>query len=160
LEAFERGGFDLLHLVTHGAFGGIRAADASAVLMEDGDFRVSELSPRVVGAISKASPLIFFNTCCSGRLGFSLTRLGSWGARLVELGRRGFVGALWPVTDQAAFEFAHAFYDLMAQGMPIGEVMLKARHRVRVRFPNDPTWLAYCCFADPRARMDQISRPY
>jgi hypothetical protein len=159
VEAFEQGGFDLLHLVGHGAFGGARAADASAVLMKDGDFRVAELSSRVVGAFRGSSPLIFFNTCHSGRIGFSLTGLGSWGARLVELGCGGFVGTLWPVTDQAAFVFAQAFYELLSQGLPIGEVMLRARHRVRAQFPNDPTWLAYCCFADPWARIERTSKP-
>ena len=44
----------------------------------------------------------------SGRNGFSLTRLGSWGARLVELGCGGFVGTLWPVSEEAAFAFAQA----------------------------------------------------
>jgi predicted component of type VI protein secretion system/pSer/pThr/pTyr-binding forkhead associated (FHA) protein/putative methionine-R-sulfoxide reductase with GAF domain len=159
MDAFEKGGFDLLHLMSHGAFGGIFAADASAVLMEDGEFHVAELSGRIVGAMRGASPLIFFNTCHSGRVGFSLTRLGSWGARLVELGCGGFVGTLWPVTDQAAFVFAQAFYDLMSQGLPISEVMLTARHRVRVCFPNDPTWLAYCCFADPWARIQKTVAP-
>jgi CHAT domain-containing protein len=159
MEAFEKGGFDLLHLIGHGAFGGTFAADASAVLMEDGDVRVSELSARSIGTMRGASPLVFFNSCHSGRIGFSLTRLGSWGARLAELGCGGFVGTLWPVTDQAAFVFAQAFYELMSQGLPIGEVMLTARHRVRVRFPNDPTWLAYCCFADPWARIERAAAP-
>jgi hypothetical protein len=44
----------------------------------------------------------------SGRIGFSLTRLGSWGARQVELGCGGFVGTLWPVSEEAAFAFAQA----------------------------------------------------
>jgi CHAT domain len=159
MEAFEQGGFDLLHVIAHGAFGGMFTADGSALLMEDGDFRVAELSARIVGAMRGASPLIFFNTCHSGRIGFSLTRLGSWGARLVELGCGGFVGALWPITDQAAFVFARSFYELMSEGLPISEVMLAARHRVRVCFPNDPTWLAYCCFADPWARIERTVRP-
>jgi hypothetical protein len=159
LETFEKGGFDVLHLVSHGTFGGILAADGSAVHMEDGDLCVTELSPRIIGAMRGSAPLIFFNTCHSGRIGFSLTRLGSWGARLVELGCGGFVGTLWPVTDEAAFAFAQAFYELMAQGLPIGEVMLRARQRVHLRFPDDPTWLAYCCFADPWARIERRSRP-
>jgi hypothetical protein len=155
LETFEKGGFDVLHVISHGTFGGTLAADGSAVRMEDGDLRAAELSPRIVGALRGAAPLIFFNTCHSGRIGFSLTRLGSWGARLVELGCGGFVGTLWPVTDEAAFVFAQAFYELMAQGLPIGEVMLRARERVHLRFPDDPTWLAYCCFADPWARIER-----
>ena len=105
-------------------------------------------------ALRRASPLIFFNSCHSGRLGFSLTRLGSWGAQFVHLGCGGFVGALWPVTDRAALAFAGAFYGEMSKGQPIGEAMLRARRQVHERYPDDPTWLAYCCFADPLARIE------
>jgi molecular chaperone DnaK (HSP70) len=152
-RAFESGGFDLLHLASHGAFGGLTSADASAVLMEDGAFSAMELSPRMAVALRRASPLVFFNSCHSGRMGFSLTRLGSWGARLIEIGCGGFVGSLWPVTDEAALAFARAFYAAMCQGTPIGEAMLKARLAVRESYPDDPTWLAYCCFADPMATV-------
>jgi hypothetical protein len=44
LEMFKKGGFDVLHLLSHGTFGGILAADGSAVHMEDGDLCVTELS--------------------------------------------------------------------------------------------------------------------
>jgi hypothetical protein len=156
LRAFEAGDFDLLHLVAHGEFAGARAADASAVLMEDGPFHVAELSPRMA-ALRRTAPLIFFNSCHSGRLGFSLTRLGSWGARFVHLGCGAFVGTLWPVTDRAAQAFAAAFYREMSQGQPIGEAMLRARRQVHNRFPEDPTGLAYCCFADPLARVENLA---
>jgi tetratricopeptide (TPR) repeat protein len=152
-EAFENGGFDLLHLASHGAFGGIDAADASAVLMEDGPFSAAELSPRMAVAIRRSTPLIFFNACHSGRIGFSLTRLGSWGARFVELGCGGFVGTLWPVTDEAAVSFAREFYKILKEGKPIGEAVLGARLAVHRLYPDDPTWLAYCCFADPMATV-------
>jgi CHAT domain-containing protein len=155
LKLLERGDFDLLHLVAHGEFAGSSATDTSAVLMEDGEFRVAELSPRMAAALRRAAPLIFFNSCHSGRLGFSLSRLGSWGAQFVHLGCGGFVGALWSVTDRAASAFAQAFYEAMSEGRPIGEALLRARQRVRDRYPNDPTWLAYCCFADPMARLER-----
>jgi CHAT domain-containing protein len=151
-DTLERGDFDLLHLACHGNFGGPGEADASAVLLEDGTFSALELSPRLGGALRPAAPLFFFNACSSGRIGFSLTRLGSWGARLVQLGCGGFLGALWPVTDQAAVAFAGAFYALLARGEPVGEAVHQARQRVRERYPHDPSWLAYCCFADPMAR--------
>jgi CHAT domain-containing protein len=152
-DAFDNGQFDLLHLAAHGAFSGSTSADASAVLMEDGPFSAVELSPRIAAALRHSSPLIFFNSCHSGRIGFSLTRLGSWGARLVELGCGGFVGSLWPVSDEAALAFARAFYTAMSAGAPIGEAMLRARAAARELYPNDPTWMAYCCYADPMAKV-------
>jgi type VI secretion system protein ImpC len=155
VEAFEQGAFDLLHLACHGSFGGLDSADCSAVLLEDGPFSATELSPRLAGGLRTAAPLIFFNACHSGRLGFSLTRLGSWGARLVQLGCGAFVGALWPVTDKAALAFARGFYELVAEGRPLGEVILEARQRVRRLYPQDPSWLAYRCFADPMARVEK-----
>jgi tRNA A-37 threonylcarbamoyl transferase component Bud32 len=158
LNAFEQGDFDLLHLAAHGEFAGSSTADASSVLMEDGAFRAGDLSGTVSTALRRAAPLIFFNSCQSGRLGFSLTRLGSWGAEFVRLGCGGFVGTLWPVTDRAASVFAQAFYRSMFEGRSIGEAMLRARQQVRESHPNDPTWLAYCCFADPLARVELAAR--
>jgi hypothetical protein len=84
----------VLHLISHGSFGEARTADGSAVILDDGIFSVAELSPRMAGSLRRSSPLIFFNTCHSGRLGFSLTSLGAWGAQFVQLGCGGFVGAL------------------------------------------------------------------
>jgi hypothetical protein len=65
------------------------------------------------------------------------------------------VGTLWPVTDRAALAFAGAFYGEMSKGQPIGEAMLRARQHER--YPDDPTWLAYCCFADPLARIECLA---
>jgi hypothetical protein len=157
-EAFEQGGFDLLHLACHGTFGGSALADASAVLLEDGMFQAAELSPRMAGALRREAPLIFFNACHTGRLGFSPTGLGSWGARLVQLGCGGFIGSLWPVTDTAALTFARAFYGALIRGCAIGEAVVEARREVREGHPGDPTWLAYCCFADPMARLKRSER--
>jgi CHAT domain len=110
-QAFSEGSFDLLHLVSHGTFGGTAAGDATAVYLDDGMFTAAELSPLMAGALRRAAPLVIFNTCHCGRMGFSLTRLGSWGAHLVRLGCGAFIGALWPVSDRAALAFARAFYE-------------------------------------------------
>ena len=153
-QAFEEGSFDLLHLVSHGSFGGLARGDASAVFLDDGAFTAAELSPLMAAALRRAAPLVIFNTCHCGRIGFSLTRLGSWGAHLVQLGCGGFVGALWPVSDRAALAFARAFYEQLARRCPLGEAVRLARLRVREQYPGDPTWLAYCCFADPMAQVE------
>jgi len=120
--------------------------------MEDGPFTVAELSPRIADSMRLTRPLIFFNGCQTGRIGFVLTDLGSWGARLVELGCGAFVGTLWLVRDESAVAFATAFYARLSKGFPIGEALQQSRQVVRKQFPNDPTWLAYCCFANPLAK--------
>jgi hypothetical protein len=156
-RAFEEGSFDLLHLVSHGSFGGTAHGDASAVFLDDGLFTAAELSPLMAGALRRNAPLVIFNTCHCGRMGFSLTRLGSWGAHLVQLGCGGFIGALWPVSDRAAVAFARAFYEELLWNRPLGEAVRLARLRVREQFPGDPTWLAYRCFADPMARIEPVA---
>jgi serine/threonine-protein kinase len=154
-RAFEEGSFDLLHLVSHGSFGGTAHGDASAVFLDDGLFTAAELSPLMAGALRRTAPLVIFNTCHCGRMGFSLTRLGSWGAHLAQLGCGGFIGALWPVSDRAALAFARALYEQLAQNCALGEAVRLARLCVRERYPGDPTWLAYSCFADPTARIER-----
>ena len=79
----------------------------------------ADLSPRMAAALRCEHPLIVFNTCCSGRLGFSLTRLGAWWARFVHLGCGGFLCTLWPVTDRAALRQAvsHQLSQVIFAGM-------------------------------------------
>ena len=72
----------------------------------------------------------------------------------MQLGCGGFLGTLWPVTDRAASSFARSFYESLARGLPLGEAARLARIRVREQYPDDPTWLAYCCYADPMARVE------
>jgi CHAT domain-containing protein len=153
-QAFEQGTFDLLHLASHGFFGGLEAGDATAVYLDDGLFTAAELSPLMAASLRRAAPIVIFNTCHCGRMGFSLTRLGSWGGHLVRLGCSAFIGALWPVSDRAALAFARSFYEQFANKRCLGEAVRVARLRVREQFPDDPTWLAYCCFADPTAQLE------
>jgi hypothetical protein len=152
-QALAGGDFDLLHLISHGAFGGSAAADASAVLMDDGPFTAGELAPGMAEALGRAAPLVVFNACSTGRVGYSLTRLGAWAAELAQLGCGGFVGSLWRVSDDGALAFAERFYGRLTAGEPIGEALRQARLALRLRDPEDPTWLAYTCFADPLARV-------
>jgi hypothetical protein len=153
-QAFLKGDFDLFHLAGHGVFGGRRAGDASAVWLQGGRFQAADLVPRMAEALRRAAPLVFFNACETARLGYSLTQLGSWAGRLLRLGCGGFVGTLWVVTDNGALTFAEAFYRLLFQGTPVGEAVRLARLEVHGKHPGDPTWLAYCCFADPLAVVE------
>jgi hypothetical protein len=158
-KALEQADFDLLHLISHGTFSGGSRADASAVWMDDGAFHAGELAPGLVEKLRPSAPLIVFNACSTGRTGYSLTQLGSWGAEFIQKGCGGFIGTLWRVTDDGAVAFAEAFYQFLTESLPIGEALRRARLEVHRRFPADSTWLAYCCFADPTARLDKTGQP-
>jgi hypothetical protein len=153
-KAFLEGGFDLFHLASHGAFGGRTTGDASAVWLNDAPFRAGDVVPRMEEGLRKAAPLVFFNACETGRVGYSLTQLGSWAGEFVRRGCGGFVGTLWNVSDDGALAFARAFYRVLFQGTPVGEAVRKARLEVRDQYPHDSTWLAYACFADPLATVE------
>jgi hypothetical protein len=158
LRLLEKGGFTVLHLACHGAFDR-SLADASALLLEDGVFHSNDIPRRLEERIRASAPLIFLNACESGRTGFSLTRLGSWGHELVRLGCGGFVGTLWEVSDRAAVAFAGAFYRAFSAGVPIAAAVHQAREQIRCEFPGDPTWLAYRCFAHPLAHVQRQPAP-
>ena len=92
----------------------------------------------------------------SPKVGFCISDSYIYDSTVVHAGA--FVGSLWPVTDDVAVLFARVFYERLAAGVPLGEAMRQAREEVRRQRPADPTWLAYCCFADPLARRDSECR--
>jgi hypothetical protein len=147
-RALAKGEYDGLHFSGHGISS---AADPnrSQIKLEDG----SELTPEelsgVVGNLGVKQPLVFLNTCQSGRAGTSLTDIGGWAAQFLRAGAGAFVGTYWSVYDQSAYEFTQAFYDGLLKGKPIGEATREAREAIRLS--GDPTWLAYTVYADPLA---------
>jgi hypothetical protein len=121
--------------------------------------RAADLAPRLAAALGATAPLVFLNACQTGQVGYSLTRLGGWGVELIRLGCGAFVGTQWRVADQVAVEVARAFYQQLVKGVPIAGALRAARDHARARFPQDPTWLAYTCFADPNASVWPLPRP-
>ena len=68
-------------------------------------------------------------------------------------GARGCIGALWPVYDRPAAQFAVQFYSRVLEGHMIGEAMRLARRQIRQEYPNQITWAAYMLYGDPTYRL-------
>ena len=148
--ALASGAYDGWHFTGHGAF---RAPDPnrSAMLLEDGEELTPEDLSGVVSNLGLARPLVFLNACQIGRSALSLTDIGGWAAQFLRAGAAAFIGAYWSVYDQAAHDFARAFYGRLLAGLPIGEAVREAR--VAIKPLGDPTWLAYTVFAYPLAAV-------
>ena len=150
VDALSRGEHDGWHFSGHGQF---VAPDPnrSAILLERGQRLRAEDICGQVSNCGLTSPLVFLNACQTGREALSLTGMGGWARNFVEAGAAGFVGSLWSVYDEAACQFAKAFYNHLLAGETIGQAARAARAAIRPL--NDPTWLAYTVFADPLAMV-------
>ncbi len=153
LALAREGGVQLIHVATHGHFAPENAQE-SPILLEDGPLMPRDLNPLTARGLRQEHPLIFFNTCHSGRLGFTLTGLGGWAEQLIDqVAVTGFVGSLWEISDELAPLFARSFYQALWAGQPLGRAFHQARMAVRRRQPANPTWLAYTLYGDPNARV-------
>lgn len=153
LDLFMTGGFQVLHIATHGQFNA-EDADQSVIELVDDTLRPGDLRGALLRGIRQSMPLVFLNACDGGRANFGLTGLGGWAEKLFhEANAAAFVGALWEVHDDLAVAFSSHFYERLAEGDTLGEAMRAARVHLRALDPVNPTWLAYTLYGDPNASV-------
>ena len=104
--------------------------------------------------LASSAPTVFINACRSAGLSATYNRLDGWASKFLEAGAAAFIGSLWAVSDGAAREFAQELYGQLQAGSPLGEAVMQAR-RAAASQPDDPTWLAYTVYGDPRATVSQ-----
>ena len=149
-EALSKGEYDGWHFTGHGGFRG-PDPNRSAMLLENREEMTPEDLSDEASNLGLARPLVFLNACQIGRGAMSLTDIGGWAAQILRAGAGAFIGAYWSIYDQAAKDFAQAFYSRLLSGMEIGTAAKEARQSIKPL--GDPTWLAYTVFADPLARV-------
>jgi CHAT domain-containing protein len=72
-------------------------------------------------------------------------------------GARACIGALWPIHDDAAAQFAIEFYRSALDGQTVGEALRLARGEIKERFPDRITWAAFVLYGDPTARLPSVA---
>jgi len=150
LDLLRAGGYDWLHVVTHGVAPHSQFA-AGAIELEDDTLRPDDFfGPDEEGHIGERHPGFVLNLCHGGRQVWGLTHLDGWANALVRAGAGLVVAPLWAVTDRKALTFVQAFYASLLGGAPVAEAVYSARQAIR---SGDPTWLAYSVYAHPNARV-------
>jgi hypothetical protein len=153
LDLFMTGGYQVLHIASHGEFN-VENVDQSVIELADAPLHPGDLRGSQLRGIRRSMPLVFLNACDGGRANFGLTGLGGWAEKLFkEANAAAFVGALWEVHDELAVEFSKHFYSRLAEGDTLGEAMRAARTHLRALDPINPTWLAYTLYGDPNAAV-------
>jgi len=72
---------------------------------------------------------------------------------LMAAGAGAIVTIRWPVNTLRVQEFVVLLYQELADGIPIGESMRRARSTMAQRHPDDISWAAYVLYGDPAQRL-------
>jgi CHAT domain len=148
------GNFGLLHFACHNTYD---PADGSSIRLGNVQFTPTLMTIAVIQKVLKLSaPTVFINACRSAGLAATYNRLDGWASKFLQAGAAAFIGSLWAVSDGAAREFAQEFYSYLRAGNSLGEAVMRARQAAASQV-DDPTWLAYTVYGDPRATISQRS---
>jgi CHAT domain-containing protein len=156
-DALLEGRYDVLHYAGHASFNK-EDPELSGLLLAKGEVLYAQKLRRLLSG----HPLVFLNACESGRaaneqdvpatsyMGEPAEGLAS---ALLDGGAMACVGALWPVYDDAAAEFAVSFYDYVLMGHLVGEALRRARVDSKKGYGEVVTWASFALYGDPTARL-------
>jgi Domain of unknown function (DUF4407)/CHAT domain len=154
-ELIDSGNFGLLHFACHNRFDPV---DGSSITLDNVPFSPTDMTTAVVNrALDESAPTVFINACRSAGLSATYNRLDGWASQFLQAGAAAFAGSLWAVSDGAAREFAGEFYTRLQAGSSLGDAVLETRRQMAAGQADDPTWLAYTVYGDPRATVSQPS---
>jgi hypothetical protein len=152
-DLISSGNFGLLHFACHNTY---NPADGSSIKLGNAPFTPMLMTTAVTNKVlARSAPTVFINACRSAGQAATYNRLDGWASKFLEAGAAAFVGSLWAVSDGAAREFAQELYSRLQAGSSLGEAVKSARITAASQL-DDPTWLAYAVYGDPRATLSQL----
>lgn len=158
LDLLQTNRYDVIHISCHGKFDDDRPEESMVRLPDGKPLTPADLRDgKIEEMIAESHPLIFLNACHSGRAGPTMTGLGGWAKRFIDVECGAFIGCGWEVSDPLAAEFAIAFYDHFRAGEALGQAVRSAREDVSEMHPDNSTWLAYYLYGNPYCRMSGSS---
>lgn len=150
LDALAGGELDGLHFCGH-ALPPDGDPNLAGIPLADRQWLTPQSLAGNVGRFAARRPLVFLNGCHTGRSGFTLTRMGGWAAKFLELGAGAFVGCSWAVHGPTALKIAEQFYDSFLGGSSLGHALRQARLQPGLECPLTP-W-AYVAHGHPQAKV-------
>lgn len=122
--------FHVLHFMGHGAFDA--ASGQGALVLEDEAGEADMLDAVTFGAWLRDAPrlrLVVLNACDTGKAGGDHPFAGV-ANRLVMVGLPAVVAMQFPISDEAAIEFARTFYSRLIKGFPVDEATQQGRKAI------------------------------
>lgn len=147
----------VLHFVCHGAAG---VADDDAIYL-DREEQLTAGVVRILGGFkalcAKERPLVFLNSCETGRNVRGLAGATGFPRTFGDLGARAVIAPLWPVEDDRARDVALEVYRrALDDGTPLAEILRDIRARAYEAAPFDDSLAAYCFYGDPLTTLERV----
>ncbi|MCB0253092.1 MAG: SUMF1/EgtB/PvdO family nonheme iron enzyme [Anaerolineae bacterium] len=139
-RAMRRGPWHIFHFVGHGAFD--RTAGEGLVMFCDEHGNARPLRATELGRLLAdhwTLRLAVLNAC-EGARGSDHDLFSSTASLLVQRGLPAVLAMQYEITDRAAVELSRAFYESLADGLPVDAAVAEARKAVSLAISNTVEW--------------------
>ncbi|MFZ0257352.1 MAG: SUMF1/EgtB/PvdO family nonheme iron enzyme [Gammaproteobacteria bacterium] len=139
-RAMRSGPWHVFHFIGHGGFE--RSTDEGLIALADEDGQKHFLTATHLGRLlanHRPLRLVVLNAC-EGARGGNVDIFSSTAAILVRRGIPAVIAMQYEITDRAAIEFAHAFYEAVAEGLPVDRAVTEGRIALSVAIANTLEW--------------------
>ncbi len=139
-RAMRSGPWHIFHFIGHGGFD--QKTEEGLLALEDDTGNARFLSATDVGRLlTDHFPLrlVVLNSC-DGARGSSRDIFASTAATLVRRGMPAVLANQYEITDSAAIELSRAFYEALADGMPVDAAVSEARKAISLGVANSLEW--------------------
>ncbi|WP_218835578.1 CHAT domain-containing protein [Streptomyces sp. SA15] len=136
----SRGEWHVLHFIGHGGYDATAQEGTLALAGERGEtypLGAGQLAMLLAGHPSLR--LAVLNACETGRAG-GLNPFSSVAGALMRKGMPAVLAMQYEVSEDAALECAHAFYDSLARQLPIDVAVMEARQAMTLARPGTLEW--------------------
>jgi uncharacterized membrane protein HdeD (DUF308 family) len=132
-RAMRHGPWHVFHFIGHGGFD--PETEEGAIALSDEEDRTYLLGATDLALLLDDHyflRLVFLNSC-EGAKGSPRDPFASTAASLVRYGMPAVVAMQYEITDKAAIEFSRAFYDAIADGLPVDAAVAEARTAIKMK---------------------------
>ena len=147
--------YDVFHFSGHGWLNEDKPQESYLVLDERGLQRESILRCNQLVRGHFHTPLVFLNTCHSGRVGAGYRGFVDFATSFLQAGATGCIATLWSIDNRGAARFAAAFYEGLLHRLTVGEALRQARLACWVQPETLLTSLSYVLFGRPNSRIGE-----
>ena len=139
-RAMRQGPWHILHFIGHGGFDA--RTDEGLVALENEEGKAYLLSATLLGRLladHRSLRLVVLNAC-EGARGSEHDIFSSSATILVRRGIPAVLAMQYEITDRAAIELSRAFYEALADGMPVDTAVSEARKAISFGITNTLEW--------------------